>query len=53
MTSDLKVVLSINGTEIEMNEFVQKLTGNLLYAVLKSLRLDEEPHSAVFSLKIQ
>ncbi len=49
---ELKIELDVNGKEIEMNEFVQKITGNLIYAVLKSLRLEEEPKTAVFRLKV-
>jgi hypothetical protein len=49
----LKIELNVNGKEIEMNEFVQKIIGNLLYAAVKSLRLDEQPETAVFRLEIE
>ena len=48
----LTVELTVDDKNIEMNEFVQKITGNLLWAVLKSLRLDHEPKSATFKIKI-
>jgi hypothetical protein len=50
---EVEITLNINGKEIGMNEFVRKITGNLLLAILKSLRLDEEPKSATFSVKIK
>jgi hypothetical protein len=50
---ELKVQLSVNGNNIEMNEFVQKMVGNLIWAILKSLRLEEEPKTAVFNLQVR
>ncbi len=52
-TSDLKVELTVNGKSIPMNEFVHKIVGNLMLAILKSIRLDEEPRSAVINLTIK
>lgn len=49
----LEIELTINGKSIEMNEFVQKMTSNVLLGVVKSLRLDETPKTAVFNLKIK
>ena len=46
----LRVELKVNGKLIEMNEFVHKIIANLIWGILKSLRLDEEPHTAVISL---
>ena len=48
----LKVELKADNENIEMNEFVQKITGNLLWAILKSLRLDHDPKSVTFKLDI-
>lgn len=50
--SELKIGVTVNGKSIEMNEFVHKIIGNLLIAILKSLRLDEEPKEASFNLTI-
>ncbi len=47
---ELKIELIVNGKNVEMNEFVHKIVGHLLWAVLKSLRLDEEPKTATFRL---
>jgi len=55
MTAEPKfdIEMTINGKPVDMNEFVQKITANVLLGVIKSLRLTEEPKTAVFSLKIQ
>jgi hypothetical protein len=50
---ELKIELVVNGKNISMNEFVHKIVGNLILAILKSIRLDEEPHSAVLNFKIK
>ena len=50
---ELIVELNVNGHEIEMNEFVHKITGNLLMAIVKSLRLTEIPKTATFKLEIK
>jgi molybdopterin-guanine dinucleotide biosynthesis protein B len=52
MKKELKIELNVNGKEIEMNEFVKRITGNLIYAVLESLRLDEDPKTAIFKLRV-
>jgi hypothetical protein len=49
----LSVELIVDGKNIEMNEFVRKITGNLLWAILKSLRLEKEPNTAVFRIDVQ
>lgn len=49
----LTVELTADGKNIEMNEFVHKITGNLLWAILKSLRLDKEPKTANFTINIR
>lgn len=49
----LKVELNVNGKPIEMNEFVHKIIGNLIWGILKSLRLDEEPKTATFKLTVE
>jgi hypothetical protein len=49
----LTVELTVDNKNVEMNEFVQKITGNLLWAILKSLRLDKEPASAAFKIEIR
>jgi hypothetical protein len=46
------VELTADGAPIEMNEFVRKITANLLLAILKSLRLDKEPKTATFKIDI-
>ncbi len=53
MSTEPEITLIINGKEIDMNEFVRKITGNLLLAILKSLRLDEDPKTATFEIKIK
>jgi hypothetical protein len=55
MTSEpkLDIEMTVNGKPVDMNEFVQKITANVLLGVIKSLRLTEDPKTAVFSLKIQ
>jgi hypothetical protein len=54
MVADQKIQaeLTVNGKSIPMNEFVHKIVGNLLLAILKSIRLDEEPKNVTFNLKI-
>jgi hypothetical protein len=49
----LTIELIVDGKNIEMNEFVQKITSNLLWAVLKSLRLEKDPQLATFKLEIK
>jgi hypothetical protein len=55
MVTDLKfkVDLSVNGKSIQMNEFVHKIVGNLILAILRSIKLDEEAQSATISLKVE
>jgi hypothetical protein len=48
-----KVELSVNGKSIQMNEFVHKIVGNLILAILRSIKLDEEPKSATLNLKVE
>ena len=50
---ELKLALNVNGKPIEMNEFVQKILSNLIWAILKSLRLEEEPKTAIFNLNVK
>jgi hypothetical protein len=52
MAGEPKIELIVNGKSIEMNEFVQKITGNLVLAILNSIRIDEEPKTATINLKI-
>ncbi len=49
---EMKIELIVNDKNIEMNEFVHKIVGHLLWAVLKSLRLNEEPETATFRLSV-
>jgi hypothetical protein len=49
----LDIELTINGKPVEMNEFVHKITSNILWGVIKSLRLDDKPKTAVFNLKVK
>lgn len=49
----LKIELIVNDKPIEMNEFVQKITSNILWGIVESLRLEENPKTAVFNLKIR
>lgn len=48
----ITVELTADGAPIEMNEFVRKITANLLWAILKSLRLDKEPKTVTFKIDI-
>ena len=48
-----RVELSVNDKSIQMNEFVHKIVGNLILAILRSIKLDEEPRSATISLKVE
>lgn len=50
---EVEITLAVNGKEVVMNEFVRKMTGNILQAILKSLRLDEEPKTASFNINIK
>lgn len=50
---EVEIKLAVNGKEIGMNEFVRKMTGNILLAILKSLRLDEEAKTASFNITIK
>ncbi len=45
-----KVALTVNGTEVKMNEFVSKIVTNLLAGVLDSIKLDEPVKNAVFTI---
>lgn len=45
-----KVVLLVNGSEVAMNDFVQRIILNLLSSLLSSLTLTETPHEAVFRI---
>jgi hypothetical protein len=49
---ELSVDLTINGKKVEMNEFVHRIAGNVLWGMVKSLRLEANPRMAMFSLKI-
>jgi hypothetical protein len=51
--AELSLELNVNGQSIEMNEFVQRITSNILLGFLRSLRLDEEPRTAVLTLKVK
>lgn len=42
--------LTVNGTEIKTNEFVTKIVTSILTGVLDSIRLDETPKNAVFTI---
>jgi len=48
----MEIALCINSKDIEMNEFVQQITCNLVPAILKSLHLDEEPKTATLNPRI-
>lgn len=45
-----ELVLSVNGTEVKMNEFVNRIVTNILTGILNSLKLDEPPKNAVFTI---
>lgn len=49
---EISVELQINGKPVELNEFVHKIVGNLLLAIIKSLRLTQEPKSAAFNVRL-
>ena len=42
--------LTVNGTEIKTNEFVTKIVTSILTGVLDSIKLDDAPKNAVFTL---
>ena len=45
-----ELVLTVNGTTIKTNEFVTRIVTNVLMGVLESLKLDEPPKNAVFTI---
>ena len=45
-----ELILTVNGTEIKTNDFVTRIVTNVLTGVLDSLKLDEVPKSAVFTI---
>ena len=45
-----KVVLLVNGSEVAMNDFVQRIILNILSSLLNSLTLAETPREAVFRI---
>jgi len=49
---NLTFELVVDGKKIETNEFVHKIIGNVLYGILKSLRLEESPREATFNMRI-
>jgi hypothetical protein len=50
---EFTVELNVNGKGVEMNEFVHKIVGNLILAILKSLRLDSYPKTVTLNMKIK
>ena len=50
---ELNVELAVNGQAIELNEFVHKIIGNLLVAILNSLRLADQPTTAEFRIDLK
>ena len=50
---EISVELTVNGEKIEMNEFFHKVTCNVINGILKSLRLEKPPKSAVITLKFK
>lgn len=47
-----KVSLTVNGSDVQMNDFVQTIISKLLNAILESLTLEEEPKEAVFTIVV-
>ena len=45
-----EVTLTVNGIEVKMNEFVTKIVTNILTGVLDSIKLDDVPKNAVFTI---
>ena len=45
-----QLVLTVNGSEIQMNDFVRRIVTNILSSILDSLKLDGTPKSAVFTI---
>ncbi len=45
-----ELTLTVNGSEIKMNDFVRRIVTNILIGLLNSLTLDESPKTAVFTL---
>jgi hypothetical protein len=45
-----KVTLTVNGTEVKMNEFVSRIVTNVLAGILESIKLDEPVDNAVFTI---
>ncbi len=51
--SRLTVRLTLNGKETSLNNFVQRITSNILIGIVKSLKIDDEFKTAVFELKVE
>jgi hypothetical protein len=45
-----KLALTVNGTDIKMNEFVSRIVTNVLTGILDSIKLDEPIKNAVFTI---
>jgi len=45
-----ELVLVVNGTEVQMNDFVKRIVTNILGGILDSLKLDQPAQNAVFTL---
>jgi hypothetical protein len=50
---EIQIELTVNGKTIECNEFVQKVTGNVFWGILKSIHLESDPKTATLKLKIK
>lgn len=45
-----QLVLTVNGSEIQMNDFVRRIVTNILSSILDSLKLDASPKNVVFTI---
>jgi hypothetical protein len=50
---ELSVELTVNGKNVECNEFVRKVTGNVFWAIIKSLHLETDPQTATINIKVK
>lgn len=54
MTQKIKAVsVLVNGKEIELNDFVEKLFGNTVVGMVSSLRLENSPKCIELCVEIQ
>jgi len=50
MNNAEQVKIKVNGEELSLNPFVTGLTGNLVWALVSSLKVEEEAHKVVIEV---